>query len=170
MKKLLFLIPCLFLIIGCKPKYPESPSYTIIEADSVNNFIVYSNKIDSMGCTSLVDQMYAAPTIEWITKYYTPQLNQFLFDYQLNTPSPTHNECDKYSYYGVTVGHIMFHHSKTSDDTALAIGEFYYVGHAIVFFIATDADNKLKLVFYDPRTKSIIDFKPQDYDILGWRM
>jgi hypothetical protein len=162
------------MFVGCKPSYPSSPSYKIVTAEEITNFIVDTNGIHALLGTLVPDTEYAIPTVEWIEKYYTPQLKQFLFDYQLNSPSSIENDCDKYAQYGLTIGHVMHHHANKPKNTALTIGEFMYidsiVAHVINFFIAIDKDNQIKLVFYEPQTQQIILLDVKDVAVLYWRM
>ena len=171
---ILFLTMAVIVLTGCKPKYPESPKYTIISGDDIRKFIVETNHVNAGDCTMMVDNSYAVPTIEWIKKDYTPIFKQFLFDNQLNSYEGGKNECDKFSYYGVTVGHMMHFHSNSPANTGLSIGEFTYMvtltPHDIMFFVATDESGKLKLVFYEPQAQQIFELDPADVGVLGWRM
>ena len=174
MKNIILFLAVIVLITGCKPKYPESPKYIVISGDDLRNFIVETNHINAGDCTLMVDNSYAVPTVDWIKESYTPILKQFLFDNQLDLYQSGKNECDKFSYYGVTVGHMMHFHSKSPSNTGLSIGELTYTvsltPHDIMFFVATDKSDKLKLVFYEPQTQQILDLDPADIGVLGWRM
>jgi hypothetical protein len=177
---LLSLLPISFIIIyltmtGCTPKCQPSSTYVLMTGTEVGNFITYSNNIRSVGCALVPDISYAIPTEEWIEDQYTPYLKSFILKNKLVWSKDSENDCDKYSQYGVTVGHIMHYKAKGKPkETALSIGEFMYMptatGHALNFFIATDKNKKLKLVFYEPQLQRIIELNPTNQAVLYWRM
>jgi len=168
-------VTSLLLVVSCKPKYPASPKYKVVSAEQIRNFIVSSNKVHTLYGEYAVDNEYAVPTVDWIKSNYTEHLKQFLFDYQLSRPSEGDNDCDKFAQYGITVGHIMHHHTANKPKgSSLAVGEFIYMEglevHDINFFVAIDKDDQLKLVFYEPQLQSIIEIDPTDTAVFSWRM
>lgn len=176
MKKLLVLVSVILAglaITSCKPSYPASPTYKVVSRADLEAFIVVTNHLNVRKMLVLSDEAYAVPTIEWITKSYTPQLERFLFDNELRRPSDTENDCDKFAHYGVTVGHLMHHRATVKPKgTALAIGELSYIawdlgGHAVNLFVATDNYGELKLVFYEPQARQIIELDPKSTYVLN---
>jgi hypothetical protein len=174
MKKFLscLIVGISLLFAGCSRTYESPSSYTIMEKDDVIKFIVETNRVEVMSNFILGnDALYAVPTLEWVKEHYTPNFKKFLFDNNLQTQlvsgySTNSNDCDKFSTYALTVGHLM--HEKGQNrprNAALTIGEVYYMqpmqDHAINFWLATD-NGVLGLYFYEPQKQDFVPLKPRD--------
>lgn len=183
MKKYLWLLSLLpilpaaiyLLFSGCAPSYKPSSEYVVWGNKEVVNFITQTNHIKSLNGYLAPDAVYAIPTEKWIKSQYSSQLSAFIAKNHLIWGKDSENDCDKYSQYGLAVGHIIHHRVKDKPkETALTIGEFIYMptatGHAINFFIALDKDKKPKLVFYEPQTQRVVDLNPTNEAVIFWRM
>jgi hypothetical protein len=164
------------LFVACKPKYPSSYEFSVMSGNEVRRFIDITNNVITMKDPILVDETYAVPTIQWIKSHYTEQLKQFLFDYQLNKYYSVENDCDDFSIYAVTIGHIMHRYAVNKPKrSTLAIGEFHYLhnfttGHAINFFIALNDKKQIVLVFYEPQTQRIVELNRESIMPVWWKM
>ena len=169
------LLTLLLPLTSCSPSYPSSSSYVTMDKIDMTAFIIETNHINALQCYSMNDQQYAIPTIKWIEKDFSSELKKFLFKYQVTSATDTSNDCDDFTQYAITVGHIMFRHaSKRPAESALAIGAFQYYpdgggGHSLNFFIATDDYGVIKVVLYEPQTQQIIQLYPKD-TVIFWEM
>jgi hypothetical protein len=160
----------LILVSGCSPKQ----NYTFAEMDDtqVKNFIVNTNHIKAILYSDISDFSYGIPSKGWVENKFTDFYKNFLFKYSLNTYKDGKNNCNKYSQYAITCGHILFKDEPGS--TSLAIGQFSYftqlVRHSIIFFIVND-DGHNKLLFYEPQAQQFITLTDEEIKLCtDWKM
>ena len=146
------------MLVGCS-SLPSNYKFNNLDDTQVMNFIKQTNNIKTYRNSDVLDYSYKIPTKQWINEKFTPFYSDFLFKYSLNTYYEDKNNCNKYTQYALTCGHILFKNEKDSTSGALAIGQFrYFKGldrHSIIFFIVND-NGENKLLFYEPQIQQLI--------------
>jgi hypothetical protein len=169
------LLGILGTMTGCGSK--AAPSNT------VTNFTLTSNQVAQVmydnGCVdyrySIRDAKYSLPTRDYISGPFSDSLRSFLFQLNSNQWKTDQNDCDDFSIAALFLMSFLHHNTVNKvTSTGIAFGEFHYIrdiggAHAINVAIVRESD-KLKLVFYEPQTYSIVDLSKQEIEsCVFWR-
>lgn len=166
MKAVVYFLVMLLLAftVSCgKVSEKPIPSHMTINAERVIKLIEEETKSPIILVKYLDDMDYVLPTEEWVKKEFTKTLDQFLFDYNLETPIDQSRDCDDYAAFGVNIAHAL--NKKT--EAGVAVGEFGYfsggfIPHVINVIVVADKNQKPKVLFYEPQTREIIQLTPEE--------
>lgn len=169
MKYILNLVILSIFLVGCNSKtnkniIPPPPTTSIVVGQIIT--CIVEHNIDT---TSFIvpDAKYVLPTRDWIESEFSNGLSSFQSEMGISTWSEESNDCDKFSIATSFYAKWLNHSSPNRNvNASIACGEVFYkkssVGnHAINFFIIMEK-SKLKVIFYEPQTRSIVTLNPEE--------
>lgn len=127
---------------------------TVIDYPNLRGILI-DNKINSIRFV-VADSEYNLPSKSWVLNEFSKSLYSCLKFLNIHDYKPSNNDCDDFSRFAAVLAQILHHRTSPNNNTALAIGEFWYrdekIGsHAINIIIYLDETPKI--MFYEPQTQ-----------------
>lgn len=154
----------------------QQPALYLLDNNTVSE-LMRSNGVHTTRYI-ISDEITVLPTENWIRGEFTRGLSEFQKHFQIARWHERANDCDKFSsatkFYAQW---LNFKSTNRSEKASLAVGELYFYvngsnkAHAINFFITLDKNKKLKLIFYEPQKKIVMNLSEiEKSSIFFWNL
>lgn len=158
----------LVLLSACGPKTTNTVTDFKVDGASVLTLMTDIGALTPNYIT--VDRNYSCPTRKFVEGEFSRALGAFISSMGTSGYKSSENDCDDYARAAAFFMGFLHHNTVHKiSDTGIAFGEFYYTkagagGHAINVFLVHEEGNKVKILFYEPQTCSIVILSKEEIE------
>ena len=162
------------VLASCKKPTNNTVTNFTLTAQEINDVMWEVGALPSNFFTR--DASYSLPSISYINGEFSNSLRSFLFNLSSAEWKTESNDCDDFAMAACFLMNFLHHNTVNKvKNTGIAFGEFYYykqgVGyHAINVAVVRDENQKIKVVFFEPQTYSIVELNKEEIEsCVFWR-